>query len=130
MKKLGTFDSVYFCGKSHFEDDGTQKWLVFQPIHRYFKTASANYSNILSWKSKGLSDESIKPPTTDNKMLDPSLDFVGTKARIKFRGDCLKQKNITFNHGKIVNIYILYEIERSVKHKHLSNTRKLFVWYS
>ena len=37
---------------------------------------------ILLWKSKGLSDESIKPPTTSNKMLNPSLDFVGTKARI------------------------------------------------
>ena len=25
-----------------------------------------------------------------------------------------KQEKITFNHGKIVNIYIVYEIERSV----------------
>ena len=64
LKKLKTFDSSYFRGKSHFEDDGTQNWLVFQPIQRYFKTASANDSNILSWKSKGLSDESVKPPTT------------------------------------------------------------------
>ena len=69
FKKLQAFDSIYFCGKSHFEDDGTQNWLVFQPIQRYFKTASANDSNILSWKSKGLSDESIKPPTTSNKCL-------------------------------------------------------------
>ena len=59
-------------------------------------------------------DESIKPPTTNNKMLNPSLDFAGTKARVKFRGDCLKQENITFNHVKIVNIYIVYEIEKSV----------------
>ena len=61
-----------------------------------------------------MSDESIKPPTTSNKMLNPSLDFVGTKARVKFNGDCLKQEKITFNHGKIVKIYIVYEIERSV----------------
>ena len=26
----------------------------------------------------------------------------------------LKQEKITFNHGKIVNIYIVYEIEKSV----------------
>ena len=32
MKKLKTFDSGYFRGKSHFEDDGTQNYLVFQPI--------------------------------------------------------------------------------------------------
>ena len=68
----------------------------------------------MSWKSKGLSDQSIKPPTTSNKMLNPLVDYVGTKARVKFNGDCLKQEKITFNHGKIVNIYIVYEIERSV----------------
>ena len=103
-----------FRGKNHFEDDGTQNWLVFQPIQKYFKTVSTTDSNILSWKSKGLSDESIKAPTTSNKFLDRSLDFVGTKARVRFSGDCLKQEKITFNHGKIVNIYIVYEIERSV----------------
>ena len=96
------------------EDDGTQNWLVFQPIHRYFKTASENPSIILSWKPKGLSDESIKPPTTSNKFLNPSLDFVGTKAKLRFGEDFLKQEKITFNYGKIVNIYSVYEKERSV----------------
>ena len=47
-------------------------------------------------------------------MLNPLLDYVGTKIRVKFRKDCLKQEKITFNHGKIVNIYIVYEIEKSV----------------
>ena len=47
-------------------------------------------------------------------MLNLSLDYVGNKTREKFNGDCLKQKKSTFNHGKIVNIYIVYEIERSV----------------
>ena len=114
MKKLETFDSVYFRGKCHFEEDGTQNWLVFQLIQRYFKVASDNPSIILSWKSKGLSDESIKVLTTSNKILNPSQDCVGTKARIKFSRDCLKQEKITFNHGKIVNISIVYEIEKSV----------------
>ena len=96
--------------KSHFEDDRTQNCLVFQTVYRYFKTVSANGSKILSWKSNKLSNESMKPPTTSNKMLNPSVDYVGTKARVKFNGDCLKQEKITFNHGKIVNIYIVYEI--------------------
>ena len=61
-----------------------------------------------------MNDESIKAPITSNKFLDPSLDFVGTKMRVKFSGDCLKEKKITFNHRKIVNAYIVYEIERSV----------------
>ena len=29
LKKLKIFDSSYFQGKSRFEDDGTQNWLVF-----------------------------------------------------------------------------------------------------
>ena len=37
LKKLKTFDSSYFIGKSHFEEDGTQNYLVFQPMYRYFK---------------------------------------------------------------------------------------------
>ena len=34
--KLQAFDSNYFRGKNHFEDDGNQKYLVFQPMYRYF----------------------------------------------------------------------------------------------
>ena len=51
-----------------------------------------------------MSDESIKPPSTPNKMVNPSVDYVGTKTKIKFIGDCLKQEKITFNYGKIVDI--------------------------
>ena len=32
ITKLKAFDSSYFRGKSHFEDDGTQHYLVFQPM--------------------------------------------------------------------------------------------------
>ena len=32
LKKLKTFDSSYFIGKSHFEEDITQNYLVFQPM--------------------------------------------------------------------------------------------------
>ena len=37
LKKLETFDSAYFCGKSRFEDDATHNWLVFQPMHSILK---------------------------------------------------------------------------------------------
>ena len=32
LKKLKKFDAAHFRGKSHFEEDGTQNYLVFQPI--------------------------------------------------------------------------------------------------
>ena len=113
LKTLETVDSIYFCDKSHFEDDGTQNYLVFQTAYKYFKTISINDSNILSWKSKGLSDESIKHPSTSNKMLNTSVNYVGTKERVKFNGDFLKQK-VSFNNGKIVNIHIVYETDSYV----------------
>ena len=49
-----------------------------------------NTDYISSWKSKGLSVESIKPPTTSDNSLTPALSYYGTKTRIKFTGSCLK----------------------------------------
>ena len=44
LNKLKTFDSSNFIGKSHFEEDGTQNYLVFKPIVRYFKVITGtNY---------------------------------------------------------------------------------------
>ena len=60
-----------------------------------------------------MSDESIKPPSTSDKMLNPSVNYVGTKARVEIKWDCLKQENIPFDHGKLVNIYIVYEINKT-----------------
>ena len=37
LKKLQKFDPSNFRGKSHFEGDGPQNYLVFQPMYRYFK---------------------------------------------------------------------------------------------
>ena len=72
LKKLKTFGSSYFIGKSHFEEDGTENYLVFQPISKSFKVIT-NTDYISSWKSKGLSAESIKPPTTSDNSLSPAL---------------------------------------------------------
>ena len=52
LKKLKAFNLVYFSGKSHFEEDGTDNYLVFQPIQKYFELIS-NTQYISSWKSKG-----------------------------------------------------------------------------
>ena len=80
-KKLKTFDSSYFIGKSHFEEDGTQNYLVFQPINKYFKVIT-NTDYVSSWKSKGLSAETIKPPSTSDNSLTPGVSYYGTKTRV------------------------------------------------
>ena len=115
FKKLKTFDSSYFICKSHFEEDGTQNYLVFQPINRYFK-AIFNTDYLSSWRSKGLSAESIKPPTTSGNSLTPLLNYYGTKTRVKFNGSCLQEPKLSYTHGTIVNIYIVYELSVSSSH--------------
>ena len=72
-EKLQTFDSSYFRGKNCFEEHGTQNYLVFQPIIRYFKII-ANTKYISSWKSKGLSDETIISYATSDNSLNPLID--------------------------------------------------------
>ena len=112
FKKLKAFDLSYFIGKSHFEEDGVQNYLVFQPLKKYFKiVASTNYISL--WQSKGLSDETIKPPSTSDNSLNPKVSYYGTKTRLEFRESCLKQDKSTFNHGKIVNIYIVHELNKT-----------------
>ena len=44
------------------------------------------------------------------------LNYYGNKAGVKFTGSCLKQSNISYNHGKVVNIYIAYELGASSSH--------------
>ena len=113
IKKLQTFDSSYFKGKIYFEEDGVQNYLVFQLIRRYFKTL-ANTKYISSWKSKGLSDETIKHYATSDNSLTPLIDYYGSKVRVKFNKGCLKQSNnLTYDYGSRVNIYIVYEIGAS-----------------
>ena len=41
---------------------------------------------------------------------------MGTKIRVRFRGSCLKQSKISYTHGKVVNIYIVYELGASSSH--------------
>ena len=114
LKELQKFDTAYFRRKSHFEEDGTQNYLAFQPMCRYFKriagVGSGNYIDL--WKSKGLSDERLDSITPSNDKITPELSFYGTKIRVELNGSWLKQDKVTHNDGAIVNIYIFYEIRK------------------
>ena len=70
MIKLKTFDLSYYRGKNYFEEDGAQKYLVFQPMYKYFQQINNDY--VSSWKSKGLSNENISDPSAPNNFLNPS----------------------------------------------------------
>ena len=73
MQKLSTFDSSYFIGKSHFEEDGTQNCLVLLVI------VNDNY-----WKSKRLPDEKINSIKTRNHRITRNINYYGNKTRVEF----------------------------------------------
>ena len=89
-------------------------------MYRYFKriagVGAGDY--FTSWKFKGLSGENITASSAPNNFLNSWLEYLGTKPRVRFSGSCLGQNAITYNHGKSVNIYIVYEINKN------DNTRR------
>ena len=89
-------------------------YLIFQSISRYFKII-ANTKYISSWKSKGLSNETIKPYATSDHSFTLLIDRYGSKVRLKFNKGCLKQSSsLTYDYGSKVNIYIFYELGASI----------------
>ena len=92
-----------------------QTYLVFQPLNKYCKVI-ANTDYVLLWKSKGLSTETIRPPTTSDNSLTPSLSYYDPKTRVKFAKSCLKQSSVSYSQRPIVNIYVVYEPGSSSSH--------------
>ena len=87
-----------FKGKQYYDDgSGKQNYLVFLPLSKYFKlnTIVGVIDRVLSWQSKGLSNESIKPPATSDNSLNPRSSYNDTKIRAQFTGSGLKQPKFT-----------------------------------
>ena len=106
-------DASYFRGKNYFDDYCMQNYFVFQLVYKYLKRVIDSTDNnpvyVQHWQSKGMSDGKINSPgTSSSNDMAPILEE--TKMRLKFTNDLLRQNKLTCNHGKIVNIYIVYEI--------------------
>ena len=61
-----------------------------------------------------MSDERINSVTAFTNSVALFLNYYGTKTRVEFSGSCLKQGQVTFNDGKVVNLYIVYEISKNI----------------
>ena len=81
-------------------------------MQRYFKVIT-DTEYVSEWKSRGLSDETIKSIATSDNSLNPKLSYYDSKIKVRFAGSCLKQPKFTYTHGTIVNIYIVYELGAS-----------------
>ena len=91
---LNDNDLSYYRGKQYFDEgSGKQNYLVFLPMGKYFKLNSVvgAIDRVLSWQSKGLWNESIRPLTTSSNSLNPRLSYNDTKIKVQFTGSCLKQ---------------------------------------
>ena len=62
------------------DDIGTQNYLIFQPVVKYFKriVGVGNGEYIYFWKSKGLFDERINSITASNYSSAPELSYYGS----------------------------------------------------
>ena len=47
-----------------------------------------------SWKTKRLSDETIKPRTASDNSIAPAISYPSSKTRLTLTGGCLKVVNI------------------------------------
>ena len=94
-------NSILNAAKCFFEEDVSQNSLIFQPVLKYFKPITDDM--VMALKIKGLSDESIKPPTITANSLSPSLDyFNNTKFRVEFNESSLDPNRVTFAPNKII----------------------------
>ena len=107
FKKLEKFDAAYFRGKNYFDGDGTQNYLVFQPVYKYFERVG---NDISSWESKGFSNEKISYMS-----FATCLIYLNARLKVKFNGDFLRQKKAIYNHGPMLNICIVYRLIHDTK---------------
>ena len=125
LKKLEKIDAACFRGKSYFKEDrdSTQNYLGFQPEYKYFEKRGDKVS---SWKSKGLSDEKIISTTTSCDKAATKTICDNAKIKVGFNGDLLRQNQVTYNHGPVVNIYIVYETTPDIKTSNIALENCLF----
>ena len=82
---LNDNDLSYYRGKQYFDEGSSkQNYLVSLPMGKYFELNSVVgvIDRVLSWQSKGISNESIKPPTTSNNSLNPRLSYNDNKIKV------------------------------------------------
>ena len=91
-------------GPKYFSLNVLQNYLVFISTNKYIEFYNMT-QQMYSWKSQGMSDESIKNTGSDQTILDPSLTNHRPLPLAKFSGNCLRMSSISV-HQKVVNLYI------------------------
>ena len=78
-----------------------------------------------------MSEENIAAPNTSDYSLNPQLSCLGYETGVVFKKSCLKQDKTTYDHEKLLNIYILREINKNFNiSSHATQENCLFVTVS
>ena len=92
-------------------------------MYKHFEKTGDKVS---SWKSKELSDEkSILTVTSTDKSATKTIYDIA-RIKVRFNGDLSRQNQVTYNHGPIVNIYIVYETTPDTKTSKITLENCLF----
>ena len=92
-------------------------------MYKYFEKTG---DKVFSSKSKGLPDEKIIITVTSTDKSATKTVYENARIKVRFNGDLLRQNQVTYNHGPVVNIYIVYEITPDTKTSNITLENCLF----
>ena len=102
----------------YFSSGIFQNYLVFIPAKKsitYFHVTT----RIHSWKSNGMSEESIENITKLDSNFAPTFVDHHSLPNIKFNGHCLTINDIISISKKVVNLYISYTLGPQLRNTHI-----------
>ena len=92
-------------------------------MYKYFEKTRDRVS---SWKSKGFSDEKIISTTTPADKSATKTIYDNARIKVGFNGDLLRQNQVTYNYGSVVNICIVSETTPDTKKSNIALENCLF----
>ena len=100
-------------GAKYFSSGIFQNYLVFIPAIKHIKYFHGT-TQIYSWKSNGMSEESIENITKSDSNFAPNFVDHHSLPDINFNGHCLIKNNISIPK-KVINLYISYTLGRQIR---------------
>ena len=95
-------------GAKFFSSGIFQNYLVFIPANKYIKYFTGT-NRIESWKSNGISEESIENIAKSDSNFAPTFVDHHVLPDINFKGHCLIKNNISISK-KVINLNISYTL--------------------
>ena len=100
-------------GAKYFSSGIFQNYLVFMPAIKHIKYIHGT-TQIYSWKSNLMSEESIKETIKSDSSFAPTFVDYHSLPDINFNGHCWIKNNVSIPK-KVINLYIFYTLSPRLK---------------